>query len=516
MATSLGLGLGRSFLGIATNASVPVGDVWVPVGARGRGIMGTAGTSTGAFDSFNGQNIYWGLSDTAISSMKVAWADWEMQATGPTAKASGAVFNNFSAGLNYQQVSQGDFLFAGAATGTLGAPQTTSAFSYLMSDAKSVTVAANNSFGIRMFGNMTVGTNYGLADYQGSAVLNATRLISAPATPGGSAITGYTEGLTRANTLTDGTAGTANPSHTGLGWLPPTLVLGLVNNPTKSVVVFGDSIAQGQNGDYIDNLGNLGYTNKTWRHTIPWLNLSRGTLQAAFFNTSATRAGIDALTISSGMYVTDFICALGRNDMAGSSSAATIKSDVDFVCASQKAAGRRCWVTTIPPWTTSSDNWITTTNQTLASSPKETIRNTYNADRLANYVSQGYRGVIDICPVLESSGKWACPFAAITLNTAITTAGQTGNISVSSTAALTAAGLTSVQILIGSERIQCTVLDGTQLTIVSRGAGATTAATYTTSTPINIPLTNDGIHPNSNGHELLRVAGVVATSKFGT
>ncbi len=513
--TAFGLGFGYRHGGPSRGGGGGVGDAFVPIGARGRGIPGTAGTSTGAFDSFNGQNVYWNLSDTAIAEMKVVWADWEMSAAGPSAKPAGAVFNNFAAGVNYQNVSQGGFTFSGAASTTIGAPSSAAAFSYVMSDVKTVSIAANNSFGIREYGSMSVGTDFALADFQGSALANGTRLISAPSTPGGAAKTGFTEGLTRANGTANTTTGTSNPSHTGVGWFPPAIVLGKVNNPTKSVVLFGDSIAQGQSGDWPDDLGNLGYALRTLRNAIPFLNLSRGTLQASFLNTTAQRAGIDALSIGTGMYATDFVCALGRNDMAGSSSAATIKADVDFVCAPQKAAGRQCWVATIPPWTTSSDAWITTANQTAANAGKETIRAAYNADRLANYVAQGYKGVIDVAAPVESSGKWACPFAQITLSTPITTAGQVGDITVSSTATYTAQGFSFVLLLFGTELIYCAIKNGTTLTIVGRGAAGTTAATYIATQTIDAPLTNDGIHPNFNGHELIRLAGTFGASKFG-
>ncbi len=495
-----------------------VGTVFVPVGARGRGIPGTAGTTTGAFDSFNGQNIFWAPLDQPITAMKVVYADWEMSAAGPVAKAAGAVFNNFAVGLNVQQVSQGSFLFSGGASTTLGAPSSPASFSYVMSDEKAVTIAANNSFGIRMYGSMTVGTDYATADYQNAAG-GTTRLVSAPATPGGGAITGYTEGLTRASATPNTTTGITNPSHTGVGWLPPSIVLAKMTNPAKSGVLFGDSIAQHQSGDWPDDLGNMGYALRTVRNTMPFVNLSRGTLQAAFFNTSANRAGLDALTIATGMYVTDFVCGLGRNDLAASSSDTTTKTDVDFVCASQKAAGRRCWITTIPPTTTSTDGWASIPNQTIASSPKNTFRVSYNTDRRANYVAQGYRGVIDIATVLETAsdgGLWRTPFANITLTTPITTVGQVGDIVVSDTSAYTAAGFTSIMLLIGTERIFCTIKDATTLTIVARGVASTTAATYIAGVSMYATLTNDGIHPNFNGHERIRLAGTFAASKFGT
>jgi hypothetical protein len=93
--------------------AVESGDVFVPIGARGRGLPGTGPLTTGAANSFNGQNIFWNLADTPAPELKVVYVDWEMSAAGLVAKAAGAVFNDFSLGLNYQQSSQGDFAFNG-------------------------------------------------------------------------------------------------------------------------------------------------------------------------------------------------------------------------------------------------------------------------------------------------------------------------------------------------------------------------------------------------------------------
>jgi hypothetical protein len=107
--------------------------------------------------------------------------------------------------------------------------------------------------------------------------------------------------------------------------------------------------------------------------------------------------------------ITHLIFDMTTNDIwALAASLATLQAQVPVAIAPYLARGVKVYLTTVAPRTTSTDNWITTANQTLVSAPAEAVALTWNAWALANYASIGCSGCIDIRKGVDplNTGKW--------------------------------------------------------------------------------------------------------------
>lgn len=100
---------------------------------------------------------------------------------------------------------------------------------------------------------------------------------------------------------------------------------------------------------------------------------------------------------------TDIIVALGTNNIGG--SLATNQPLMQTVFADFARTGRRVWVPTVPPYTTSTDSFVTTANQTVtANEANRVAMNNWIRTKPANVY-----GVIEVADVLETSrnsGIW--------------------------------------------------------------------------------------------------------------
>ena len=111
-------------------------------------------------------------------------------------------------------------------------------------------------------------------------------------------------------------------------------------------------------------------------------------------------------------YCQGAILAWQTNDITNGRTLANMQADIAAVVALLKAQGvSRVYLTTINPYTTSTDNWATVVNQTLfyagATAGKEVIRQAFNAWARSSSVLSVVDGVFDTAATVEDGGASA-------------------------------------------------------------------------------------------------------------
>lgn len=353
--------------GLSSSANM----VWAPIGYHTRGVNGTGGTNTitctGTCGT-NTQTIYITPASTPIFGIKLVLPNFDLTASGEADRPTGEVWNGLAASLNFQQIgTPKNFTFYGALTNSILAPQSPDVHSFIVTDPLNYPMPANNFFAIRIAGSLAGTTSYSGADFQnpGAGSVSDTRIVTGAATPGGSGITGFSEFDNRVATgWTNQTGVNTNLTASGASYsLTPAIILGLMHKPVASLVAFGDSIDQGQNFYTADALFNYGFLDQGISNTIPFVNLSRGSMTATQFNTFGKAKGILSLILGQPMYVTDFLMGLGRNDLATGSTASQTQTAVAAASLPFQQQGMNVWVQTIPPRTASQDGWTSYANQ---------------------------------------------------------------------------------------------------------------------------------------------------------
>lgn len=171
----------------------------------------------------------------------------------------------------------------------------------------------------------------------------------------------------------------------------------------NALVVLGDSIAFAA-ADVPQQNTNYYFIERAMAGQIPVLNTARsGDSMGDLANTQLCH---ELLAFNRSTRV---LCEMGGNDIFGGTSAATLQTTSQTVWAPWLAQGFKVWQSTIPPRTTSTDNWATTANQTLVSAPYEAQRLIYNAWIRANWQSLGLSGYFDFAHAVDptDSGKWS-------------------------------------------------------------------------------------------------------------
>lgn len=262
---------------------------------------------------------------------------------------------------------------------------------YLISDPIGVEIPANSTFKVRLSLSFS-STGFLLSDF--------------PTASSGSTRSNPPESCQRGASLGDQTLSPIQPTNSGGGfWQPMILAQMPLTNGLPCVGVIGDSIAAGT-GDSADVKYRIGFVQKTFSNTIPYINLSRGGMTAINNAYSPYEGMYAAINIAS---CTDILLQLCRNDIWNGLTAVQTRSNIQQIAAPHIAVGRRVWVFTCPPYTTSTDSWATITNQTIANTTREAERISYNADIRANYASYGFAGVCDVSAIWEdgsNAGKW--------------------------------------------------------------------------------------------------------------
>lgn len=211
-------------------------------------------------------------------------------------------------------------------------------------------------------------------------------------------------GLALADNTMTGTTFTSTlanpPFNQGSGYMPA--VLGRLSQQVPIVGFLGDSITQGS-GDQTDPTWGGTSWGKGLRGVIPSVNVGRFSEQASHYN-----ALPDGRTDLLRDNVTHLVFAYGRNDLDASVSAATMVTRMQTALNPYLARGVKCYVATVTPKTTSTDSWVTTGNQTVASAPIEAQRVSYNNLIRTNWRTYGLSGYFDFARVMDptDSGLW--------------------------------------------------------------------------------------------------------------
>lgn len=190
--------------------------------------------------------------------------------------------------------------------------------------------------------------------------------------------------------VTDQTANLASLPVTNVAVFAPTAVLSLQPASTPVIVVNSDSREAGY---YIqpDSVGNVGWVAQAFGSTIAVMNMScsakGAAVDAGLIISPCPQAGQSAMTLrmrfAQMIGATDGILDLAVNDMgdvgpiSGSDTAAQVEGFWATIIGRMQAAGLRVTGVTITPTTTSSDGWVTTSNQTV--SPNNTQIDLFNA-----------------------------------------------------------------------------------------------------------------------------------------
>ncbi len=338
-----------------------------------------------------------------------------------------------------------------------------------------------------------------------------------------SAVSGSTrltgEASHRSTSETDGTLNQTSPPNSGAGYWGPHLILAQLSTPTPSVLVLGDSIAQGV-GDAADASGRQGYVARSLALGVPWTTLARGstTAQQAMQSEQGSRGFFAAAKHCS---ATDVMILLGRNDIAAvPRTAAQLKTDIATLAAPYLAAGMRVRVATVPPTTSSTDAWATPGNQFWAVATPT--------------VSAAAAGATTLTVSSAASIAVGQLFTLNAGTTGIVTPGTTvtaiSGTTVTLSNALTGAGIASgTQVIFGqstpisNEIARTTYNADLRANFASYGyAGVIDVASVLEdgTNPGKWQTTGgawtaDGVHPNSTqGHPALVSAGVLAPSLF--
>ena len=305
------------------------------------------------------------------------------------------------------------------------------------------------------------------------------------------------------------TFGVTTPDLTGVTTLPttnatngtfgPALILSNSSNP--ALLVCGDSRTRGQNeiiAGALNAYAGLGNLDRR-------LNKEFATLTVAISGeTAANVAGSNwvfrALVVP---YFTNAVIALGINDVTATTPAATILDSI-YSFINGKLGGIPSIVATIEPRTSSTDNYLTTTNQTKH--VNNGIRVTFN-----QYIRQGLGypivGYIENADAVESgrdSGLWKPAIriatdGVMTSGSAVLTS-ATANFSLSDVGrhfVISGAGAAGVALLTN-------VASYTSQTSVTLAVAASTTVSAAT---IDAPYTNDGIHATKTGTVAMEFSG---------
>lgn len=196
--------------------------------------------------------------------------------------------------------------------------------------------------------------------------------------------------------------GTITATQAGSYYSPLAII---AETTVPAIAVIGDSRAQGINDAGSSAIGFVGEFGRILDPLVPNINLGQQSDMAQFFAGSSSRR-IAMLDVVDGV-----IYQLGINDHKATTprTAAQMVGDLKVIAASIAVLGKPLLAATLAPYTTSTDSWATTGNQTVRA---------YEAQRIAynDLVRQGgienvagYIEVADAVETARNSGIWKAP-----------------------------------------------------------------------------------------------------------
>lgn len=201
--------------------------------------------------------------------------------------------------------------------------------------------------------------------------------------------------------LTDQTlTSTVQPNDGTAGFGAHVLARFSKNIPVLGII--GDSVLEGSH-DYGDPVSGALAVNRAMQGVIPVVNLARSADSAAVY-----LQRLEGRSLLLRDTITHLLMAYGRNDVSGS-GIATIQANFMKIITPFLNRGVKVYGWTVTPYTTSTDLWATTANQTIQSTGAETDRVALNAWLRANYSAIGMSGLIDAAHAIDptDSGKWS-------------------------------------------------------------------------------------------------------------
>lgn len=191
-------------------------------------------------------------------------------------------------------------------------------------------------------------------------VVLTTATVPVIVAPAGSDVLGVDDGNASGDIGNTGTV----PPTTGLNTIGCQAIIGTVNaTAARSFVLLGDSLTFGA----LDITGVGAKQGSGWVarmldiHGYPYMKWCIGGQQATDHATLI--ATINADVGPTLLTFTDLICQGGLNDLRLGRTKAQIEADYQTIFAATNINGKRKWLTTITPRSTSSDAWATTVNQ---------------------------------------------------------------------------------------------------------------------------------------------------------
>ena len=381
---------------------------------------------------------------------------------------------------------------------------------FVLSDPLPIDVVQGDSVFVRVY--QSAGTGY------------ITRFAIGQLSSGG--------GFTATTNLTTTGSGAVSSSNTLM--FAPMCVIG---TPTgsgrpKSVILQGDSITVGlADGTYsgVDS----GYTSAFpgGGYLMRALTGYAGVISEGFSGDSVANFAAPMGHFRRGSltkYGKFAVTTYGRNDLTGGRTQAQLEADLLTQAYRNLTRGLvGTIVTTITPYTTSTDRWVTTTNQTVVNSSVNTIRIAHNAwvragcpivngaavavgtsgALLAGQTGHPILGYLEVADVVESardSGKWKAAIRTVA-DAAITNGQYTLT---SATANFTSADLWRDVVIAGAGSA------GADLKTQIAAINSTTSVTLTSSASTTVsgqtcvvgPYTFDGLHPATMGNALMAAA----------
>ncbi|WP_025593188.1 SGNH/GDSL hydrolase family protein [Agrobacterium tumefaciens] len=178
----------------------------------------------------------------------------------------------------------------------------------------------------------------------------------------------------------------------------PIAIIGDTNKP--SVFIVGDSRESAVGFDVPNTLSDQGYGARSFGQMCGYINVARGGERLSEFVSS------HALRLSLASYCSHVFIHEGINDFTAGASASTCLDLLQTII--EYFPDNEVWLATVEPVTTSTDGWITESNQTITASNSQRIA--FNdAIRAGIEGAFGYFDVADVVENGRNGGKWQAP-----------------------------------------------------------------------------------------------------------
>lgn len=302
-----------------------------------------------------------------IRSLQLAFGNWYVnsttrQETGTGGTASVQVAVEYPAGVFAQ------FTFGGSFVGAIASGATG------LTDVLQINIPDGAEFWIRTFWDNPAGIVFSDAlDMNHGEAFNV----------GASGIPNQVTGGTVTNAITNGAV-----------VLLPCAILGQTTR--NSICLIGDSRTAGGGDAFSDNSHYLGHGERSLAALTPVMNLGvSGDRAQSFIASSTQRRALAA-------YCSHVVSAYGINDLANGRTSAQLLADLQTI-RGYFPAGRFVQAT-LEPWTTSTDAWATTANQTPAA--WEAQRTALNDQIRAAALGSKFVEVADALESARNSGRW--------------------------------------------------------------------------------------------------------------